>query len=197
MGGRASWGWIPGRRYAPAWVTWRTGYDGYGYVGWAPLAPSYYWHGGRAYGLGFYPTHAYAFAPTGALFHPGLAGHLVTGPQVGVVAGNTRAYVPANPGVGHAVGHAPTSPSPGSLGIPAHAVVAPPAGHAGLTHAQAFGRPSTAVAMGGHSPGYAHNGSSAPSHQGALRARAARWDRRETHSVRRPVPHGPYGQQRP
>jgi hypothetical protein len=30
------WAWVPGRRWAPAWVTWRFGR---GYVGWAPLPP--------------------------------------------------------------------------------------------------------------------------------------------------------------
>lgn len=30
------WIWVPGREWAPAWVSWRTGGD---YVGWAPLPP--------------------------------------------------------------------------------------------------------------------------------------------------------------
>lgn len=30
------WVWVPGRQWAPAWVSWRTGGD---YVGWAPLPP--------------------------------------------------------------------------------------------------------------------------------------------------------------
>lgn len=33
---RHGWVWIPGREWAPAWVSWRTGPD---YVGWAPLPP--------------------------------------------------------------------------------------------------------------------------------------------------------------
>ena len=40
------WAWIAGRRYAPSWVVWRTGYDDYGYVGWAPMPPLWYWSGG-------------------------------------------------------------------------------------------------------------------------------------------------------
>ncbi len=36
------WVWVPGREWAPAWVSWRTGGD---YVGWAPLPPRY--GGGR------------------------------------------------------------------------------------------------------------------------------------------------------
>ena len=32
------WVWVPGTRWGPAWVSWRTGGD---YVGWAPLPPRY------------------------------------------------------------------------------------------------------------------------------------------------------------
>ena len=42
------WIWVPGREWAPAWVSWRTGGD---YVGWAPLPP----HGGGDY---FYENRA-------------------------------------------------------------------------------------------------------------------------------------------
>jgi hypothetical protein len=33
----ASWGWVPGNVWAPAWVAWRRGA---GYLGWAPLSPT-------------------------------------------------------------------------------------------------------------------------------------------------------------
>jgi hypothetical protein len=33
---RVGWVWVPGREWAPAWVSWRTSKD---YVGWAPLPP--------------------------------------------------------------------------------------------------------------------------------------------------------------
>ena len=42
------WIWVPGRTWAPAWVSWRTGGD---YVGWAPLPP----HGGGDF---FYENRA-------------------------------------------------------------------------------------------------------------------------------------------
>ena len=48
VGGPHGWGWIPGRRYAGAWVVWRTGPAGYGYVGWAPAPPLFYWRFGVA-----------------------------------------------------------------------------------------------------------------------------------------------------
>jgi len=37
------WAWVPGRRYAPAWVVWRVPSDSYDYVGWAPAPPDYGW----------------------------------------------------------------------------------------------------------------------------------------------------------
>jgi hypothetical protein len=53
------WSWIPGRRYAGAWVVWRTGPVDYGYIGWAPAPPSWYWYRGAAVGwsFGFYSHH--------------------------------------------------------------------------------------------------------------------------------------------
>ena len=40
------WAWIPGNVWAPAWVSWRVGYDGY--IGWAPIAPTWTWWYGTA-----------------------------------------------------------------------------------------------------------------------------------------------------
>jgi hypothetical protein len=94
------WGWIPGRRYAGAWVSWRTGYDGWGYVGWGPLAPSWYWRGGYAVGIGFAPVTPWVYCAHGDLFHPSVGGRLVGSAQVGGVAAHTRPWVPAQPGVG-------------------------------------------------------------------------------------------------
>ncbi len=37
---RLGWVWVPGTRWAPAWVSWRTGG---GYVGWAPMPPGAYY----------------------------------------------------------------------------------------------------------------------------------------------------------
>ncbi len=45
------WVWVPGSRWAPAWVSWR--YGG-GYVGWAPLPPyGYPYAHGYGYGYGY------------------------------------------------------------------------------------------------------------------------------------------------
>ena len=52
------WVWLPGRVWAPAWVSWRDGGD---YIGWSPLGPWGYWDSGRncyrdwdRYGGGYY-----------------------------------------------------------------------------------------------------------------------------------------------
>jgi hypothetical protein len=151
------WGWIPGRTYAGAWVSWRTGYDDWGYVGWAPLPPTYYWRGGYAYGLGVVPYAPYAFCASGELFRPGIASHIVTGNQVGVVASHTRPFVSASPGVGGAasgrVAARPNvGPSPSSLGIAQASVVHSPADNHGLAQARAFAHPGTAASLGARPP---------------------------------------------
>jgi hypothetical protein len=107
IGGRG-WSWIPGRRYAGAWVSWRTGADGYGYVGWGPMAPSYYWRNGSAYDVGWRVNTPYTFCHTSDLFSPTLHGRTIAGPEVGVIAGNTHPYegrTPAHPTVGPPLNH--------------------------------------------------------------------------------------------
>ncbi len=118
------WSWIPGRRYAGAWVSWRTGVDGYGYVGWGPMAPSWYWRNGLAYDIGWGVTTPYTFCRTGDLFSPSLHGRVLAGPEVSTVANNTHAYTegrtPAHPVVGPPLGRLgvnapPFERSPGYL----------------------------------------------------------------------------------
>jgi len=97
------WAWIPGRRYAGAWVTWRVGPAGYGYVGWAPMAPTWYWYNGVAVGwsFGFYrPYDYYVYCPHTHLYHPTVVTHVVRGPAARVHHERTRDYVPAAPAVG-------------------------------------------------------------------------------------------------
>ncbi len=158
MGG-TGWGWIPGRTYAGAWVSWRTGYDDWGYVGWAPLPPTYYWRGGYAYGLGVVPYAPYAFCASGELFRPGISGHIVTGNQVGVVASHTRPFVGASPGVGgtagaggHVAARPNVGPSPSSLGIASASVAHAPGDNHGLAQARAFAHPNTAASLGARPP---------------------------------------------
>jgi hypothetical protein len=95
----SGWGWIPGRTYAPAWVNWRVG-DG-GYIGWAPMPPSWYWYGGVATGLWVTPYAAYCFVPTAYAFHEHVYTYVVRDRAVvSAAAATTRPYTPAHPTVG-------------------------------------------------------------------------------------------------
>ena len=173
--GHHGWVWIPGRTYAGAWVDWRYG-DGYDYVGWAPMGPSWYWSGGYALGWGWGWTPYYSYCHRDYLYNPYVGRHVVYGndPRAREHESHTRPYVAAAPGVGAGgagggrvaasptvggsgriaatptVGHA--GPPPSRLGIAPKMVVAPPTGNAGLARAQALASPSTAVAQGAAPP---------------------------------------------
>ena len=159
------WCWIPGRRYAGAWVSWRYGGPDYGYVGWGPLPPSWYWRDGYAWDLGFAVYTPYTFCGRGDLFHPQVGGRVVAGPQVATVAAGTHVYVPSNnhdgrtpadPHVGEPLGGAghkmPLGPSPDMLGYAAHSTPKPPIDNPGLIRAQQFSHGSTATALGARAP---------------------------------------------
>ncbi|MCW5835602.1 MAG: hypothetical protein KIS78_24590, partial [Labilithrix sp.] len=98
------WAWIPGRRYAGAWVTWRVGPAGYGYVGWAPAPPAWYWYHGTAYGwsYGWYNHHDhYVYCPRTYVYHRTVGAHVARGPAARQQHyGRTQDYVPARPSTG-------------------------------------------------------------------------------------------------
>lgn len=71
------WAWIPGRRYANAWVVWRVPDDDYGYIGWAPMPPSWGWYNGVAVTLWFGPPVPYVFCPSYYVFYPHVYRHIV------------------------------------------------------------------------------------------------------------------------
>src|SRR5580658_3367531 len=175
-GSAAAWEWIPGRTYAGAWASWR--YGAGGYVGWAPLPPTWGWRGGSAVGLGFVPSAPYTFVGTDHLFSPVLSPHLVTGGQVGVVAGNTRPYVPASPGVAGHVAATPAvgGPPPATLHIQSSSVAHATVTDRGLMQARAFSRPSTATALGAR----------APQQVGARGSSVSAWSRGATSGARVP-----------
>jgi hypothetical protein len=153
--GPMGWEWVPGRTYAGAWVAWRYGVGDWGYVGWAPLGPSWCWRGGLAVGVGFVPRAPYSFVGAHDLFAPAIRGRMVTGPQVGVVGSHTQPYVPASPRLGSSIGmrFAVGGPPLSTLGLSASAAVRVSAtSNRGLAQAQAFSRPSTAVALGARGP---------------------------------------------
>jgi len=108
------WAWIAGRRYSHAWVTWRVGYTGYDYVGWAPMPPYYYWSGGVAVAFWVVPPAPYVFCPSAYMFAPHLHGHIVRGSHVGGVAAHSRPvgdHAAASPGRGNS--HAFATPRRG------------------------------------------------------------------------------------
>lgn len=97
IGGRG-WAWIPGRVYAPAWVTWRM--TDYGYVGWAPMAPSWYWFGGTAVTVWSTPYSAYVFCPSTYVFNHHVHTYIVRDRDViQRIGAYSRPYRPARPSV--------------------------------------------------------------------------------------------------
>lgn len=155
------WSWIPGRQYRGAWVSWRTGPDGYGYVGWAPMAPSWYWMGGSVYYPTYYPPAPYVFCPTGDLFHGSVGGRIVRGPAVATIGSGTSAFggrtvaAPSVDGSGRTVATPSVGPAPNRLGIPKAQVTATPMNHQGLMEAQSLARPRPSAPSGAfHGSGF-------------------------------------------
>jgi len=148
------WGWIPGRRYAGAWVTWRTGSEGYGYVGWGPMQPAYVWRGGVAVTYSSGRPGPVVFCGREDVFAHGVGTHVIVGSRAASIAADTHEYVRPEPlAAGQPVAvNAPHGPPPASLGIRDSAVVHVSAGERGFAQARAFARPSTAVPMGAHAP---------------------------------------------
>jgi hypothetical protein len=86
------WAWIPGRRYAPAWVVWRVGEPGWDYVGWAPMPPSWCWFGGIAVTCVYDPVWAFWFVPSVYLFHVHWHAYVLHSKRAHVVARHTHIH---------------------------------------------------------------------------------------------------------
>ncbi len=176
IGGRG-WSWIPGRVYRGAWVVWRTGPSGFGYVGWGPAPPLWYWRSGYAYGFsGGYRT-PYYFCETRHVFHPQVGGRVVRGPMANDIGKRTEPYVPAEPrvdqgrvaasprigegsgpsGVGTTTGlrRGAAGPELASLGHETSKVPRPAPTDKGLVRAYDLGAPKSAVALGARAPSVA------------------------------------------
>jgi hypothetical protein len=150
------WSWIPGRTYAGAWVSWRYGYgDDGGYVGWGPLAPTWGWRGGTAFGLGFVPRVPYGFVGCSDLFAgSGLRQRMVSSSQVGGVASHSRPWGGASTSSSGRVTASPhvNGPPPSVLGIPTSGIAGGGSNDRGVIQARAFAHASTATRLGGHPP---------------------------------------------
>ena len=142
------WVWVPGRVYRGAWVGWGVD-DGWGYVGWYPLAPPFFWFGGVAVGYSFYVGPRWAYCPRGEVFSPALGSRVIAGPSVVAVAARVHPYVAGAPGVGG-------GPPPSRLGYSAAQIPhTSGAAAASIARAQQFARPSTATALGARAPAHA------------------------------------------
>jgi hypothetical protein len=71
------WVWIPGYRYAPAWVVWRVPTGGSSYVGWAPAPPTFVWFGGMSVFWGYDPYYTWVFCPSAYVFSYHVHYHVV------------------------------------------------------------------------------------------------------------------------
>ena len=157
------WAWVPGRVYRGAWVSWRVGPVGYGYIGWAPLVPTWYWYRGHAYGVAVVPHAPYSFCATRDLFHPQVGHHVLTGHSVVAVAEKTRPFVDAKPGIvgtprtfatpgiggGARVQAKPSmGPSPSQLGMKPSQIVRTPNDQRGYSRAKQYGDPKMRSALG-------------------------------------------------
>ena len=148
------WSWVPGRLYADAWVVWRVGDDGSGYVGWAPMPPAWGWRGGVAGLLGFVSWEPFVFCPSREVFSTDIAPRVVSGEPAAALMTRTRPYVRASPVVGPSAGPSrpPQGPPPASLGLEASRIARPAGADLALARARGFARPSTAQPLGGRAP---------------------------------------------
>ena len=136
------WLWIPGREYRGAWVTWSVD-DGYSYVGWAPIGPSFVWFGGAAVAWHGYWGPRWVYCPHGDVFAPRVGVRVIAGPAAVAVAPRMRPYAPGAVRVG--------GPPPARLGY-AEAQVPRVSAAPSVARAQQFARPSTAQAAGAAAP---------------------------------------------
>jgi hypothetical protein len=89
--GSYGWAWIPGARYAPAWVEWRYGN---GYMGWAPARPVHYWRGGHAVAWTSTYEPGYVYTQHDHFFEREPSLHVVAGSAQPSLNGSTQPYTP-------------------------------------------------------------------------------------------------------
>ena len=121
----SGWGWIPGYRYAPAWVSWRVPTGAYAYVGWSPLGPSYLWFNGYAVSYWYGAYTPWVYCPSAYVFHRSVNYYVVRDRAlVGRLGTQTRLYAPAAPRVGARASMSVVSPSIAAARVPARSVPA-------------------------------------------------------------------------
>jgi hypothetical protein len=149
------WSWIPGREYRGAWVSWGAD-DGYGYVGWYPMAPAFLWFGGVGVAYSFVIGPRWNYCGRGEVFSPVVGTRLVRGSAATGIAARVHSLPSVN-------GMASRGPEPSKLGFSAAQVPhATGAASASLAKAQQFSHASTATALGAHAPSRTPTASMAP-----------------------------------
>jgi len=112
-----TWGWVPGYVYAPAWVDFHVGAAGY--IGWAPLGPSYVWRNGLFLSVGLWRPAPVVYCPTNYVFARTMPRYVVHDPaRVRSISAQTHVYRPRYYGRG-GPGYAARGPSPREARIPA------------------------------------------------------------------------------
>jgi hypothetical protein len=155
-----SWGWVPGRRYAPAWVSWRVGENGY--VGWAPTPPTFRWGPRGAVALGTVPLAAFCFVPVNLAFARGVGAYVVRDRAAipGIAAGTHPFHsVGANVVGGNTPSGGRMSPTLSQAHVPSSASPARPSAHDARAVAYAS-RSGTRAAQAGNGVGYGNGVSS-------------------------------------
>jgi hypothetical protein len=137
------WMWIPGREYRGAWVTWSVD-DGYSYLGWAPMGPSFVWFGGVPVGYRGYWGPRWAYVPRGDVFAPRVGARVIVGPSAVGIGGRMRPYTVAEGHIG---------PPPARFGYRAEQIPRVTGNAAvSVSRAQQYARPSTARPRGASAP---------------------------------------------
>ncbi len=143
------WAWVPGRRYAGAWVVWRTGASGY--AGWGPAPANWYFRDGYAMRVPEPRAASYVYARTSDLFADDVVTHTLRAPRVTEVAARTRPF--AQDGLASTYAPLGTSaPTPEELGIASAACTPTPRSDPGLQRAWLLAKPDTAEAAGYRAP---------------------------------------------
>jgi hypothetical protein len=141
------WSWVPGRRYAPAWVVWRVPTDDYAYVGWAPAPPTFVWYGTGLFWLTYYPPMPFVFCPSHYVFYSNFGPYLVHDHRFAATLVNHSAWYSTAPI--HGRGY--VSPPLARARVPAYSV--PTQRVSANPRAAALARPSANPRIGGATGG--------------------------------------------
>ncbi|MEO8177490.1 MAG: DUF6600 domain-containing protein [Deltaproteobacteria bacterium] len=115
-----SWGWVPGYVYAPAWVDFHVGAAGY--IGWAPLGPSYVWRHGMFLSVGLWRPAPVIYVPTQYAFVRTMPRYVIRDRvRVRSISAQSHVYRPRYAGRS-GPGYLARGPSPREARIPARAL---------------------------------------------------------------------------